>query len=231
MKTNNYSFRKIYKRKQGKLPSSHKKINSLINQIQNEYKNEENVYNLLIAGIKLTQMLGFKDIENWLFLELIGYENNHKLPDYRKISPEIKVFNPYKGWEELYIYDQNIADSLKYCSIDLPLPNILDLLKNNNQSIEFIFCREVENILYDYVNYDFSDFKISCIFNTSDFEKILNLTKNNILDFTIELQKRDFESINQNQSDFVINKRINHYFNNNNLPKYKIFNNLVEEDK
>ena len=231
MKANNYSFRKIYKSKKDKLPSSHEKIDSLIYQIQNEYKNEEDVYNLLIAGIKLAQLLDFKDIENWLYLELRGYKNNHKLPDYRKISPEIKAFNPYKGWEPLYVYDQNIANSLKYCSIDLPLPNILELLKHNNQSLEFIFCKEVENILYDYVNYDFSDFKISCIFNSSDFENILNLTKNNILDFTIELQKSDFDSINQKQSDFVINKKINQYFNNNELPRYKIFNTIVEKDE
>jgi len=135
------------------------------------------------------------------------------------------------GWEPLYIYDQNIANSLKFCSIDLSLPDILNLLKQNSQSIEFIFCKEIENTLYDYINYDFSDFKISCIFNRPDFENILNLTKDNILSFTIELQKGDFKSINQTQSEFSINKNINQYFNNNVLPKYKIFDKTVEKDE
>lgn len=231
MKTNSYAFKKILKKKKHKLPSVYENINTLIYQIQNEYENEKDVYNLLIAGIKLAQKLNFKNVEHWLYLELNGYNDNHELPDYRKISPEIKAFNPYMGWEPLNIYDQNIANSLKFCSIDMSLPNILNLLRFNNQSIEFIFCKEVENTLYDYINYDFSDYKISCIINRSDFENILNLTKNNILDFTIELQKRNFNSIDQNLSEFVINKNINQYFNNHELPRYKIFNEIVEKDE
>lgn len=229
MKTNNYTFIKIFKNKKDKLPSSYENINTLIYQIQNEYENEEDVYNLLIAGIKLARKLNFKNVEKWLYLELNGYKNNRELPDYRKISPEVKSFNPYMGWEPLHIYDQNIADSLKFCSIDMSLPNILNLLKFNDQSIEFVFCKEIENTLYDYINYDFSDFKISCIFSRADFENILNLTKKNILDFAIELQKIDFESVDLNRSEFVINKKINQYFNNNEFPKHKIFDKIVEK--
>lgn len=231
MRTNNYPFKNIFIGKKDNPSSSYEKINSLIYQIQNEYENKETVYNFLISGINLAHLLNLEDIENWLSLELKGYNNNHQLPDYRKLSPEIKTFNPYMGWEPLYIYDGNTANGLKYCSIDLSLPKILNLLKNNNQSIEFIFCKEIENTLYDYINYDFSDFKISCFFDSSDFENILNLIKNNILNFTIELQKRDLKSINQSQNDFTINETIDQYFNNKELPKYKIFESIVENDE
>ena len=119
MKTNSHSFRNLFKTKFDKLPPGHKKIKSLINNIQNEYENEKDIYNLLISGIKLAKMLNFKDIEHWLYWELKGYDNSHKLPDYRKLSPEIKAFNPYIGWEPLDIYDHNLANSLKLDSLVL----------------------------------------------------------------------------------------------------------------
>ena len=231
MKTINHSFKNVFKSKKDKTYSNHKNINTLIHQIQNEYINETDVYNLLIASIRLAQILNFKDIENWLYLELSGYKDNHELPDYRKISPEIKAFNPYIGWEPLYIYDQNLANSLQVCSIDLSLPNILNLLNKNTLSIEFIFCKEVEDALYDYINYDFSDFKINCIFNSSEFEKILNIVKSNILDLTFELQKGNIKALDQPHSEFGINKNINQYFNNNELPRYKIIDKIVEKDE
>lgn len=231
MKTFNYSFRNIFNNKKDNIHSKHETINNLIYKIQNEYENEEDVFNLLIASIKLAKLLNFKDIEHWLYLELKGYEDNHELPDYRKISPEIKVFNPYMGWEPLYIYDQNLADSFKFFSIDLPLPKILNLLKYNNKSVEFIFCKDIENTLYDFINYDFSDFKVSCIIDSSDFENILNLTKNNILDFTREIQNQGLKTITQSKSEFVSNQRISQYFNNSELPSYKIFDKIVVKDE
>ena len=229
MKTFNSSFKNILSNKKDIQYPNYQKINKLILKIQNDYKQKDELQNLLINSMSLAKILNFKDIENWLYLELNGYRNNHELPDYRKIPADLKVFNPYMGWEPLNIYDQNLANNLKFYSIDLSLPKIMNLLKNNSESIEFLFCQEIENTLCNFINYDFADFKVACIFDSSDFKKIINFVINNIIDFTNELKEQDYNTITETKSEIDTYKNIKKYFKNNEIPKYKIQDDKIEK--
>ena len=86
------------------------------------------ITNLLRKALLVAYKLNQEEFKVWINNELHGYKELD-IPDYRKISTEIKVKNPHRGLIPFIINDQRIADIFKNVEIKDPIESLDNLLK------------------------------------------------------------------------------------------------------
>lgn len=70
-------------------------MSSIVLDLQNEgTKADCDIVSVLRKAHLIAAKLGLTDFDKWILCELNGYQNNDKVPDYRKIRGVLKAFNP-----------------------------------------------------------------------------------------------------------------------------------------
>jgi len=68
------------------------------------------VADLLRKALVVSNRLGVSEIDEWIQHELGGYQTIDQLPTYRRLQGELKVHNPYRGWQPVMIEDAKLFD-------------------------------------------------------------------------------------------------------------------------
>ena len=79
-------------------------MESLVLELQRKaLSNETKVSALLRMALVVARKLDIGEFERWINLELNGYnnENDDDVPQYRKFQAQLRVWNPYHGWQPL----------------------------------------------------------------------------------------------------------------------------------
>jgi AbiTii len=74
-------------------------LTTLVEQLQADAIDRSVPINDLLRKAKITAAkLGRADLREWIESELSGYARRSEIPKYRISYPELKFFNPYRGW-------------------------------------------------------------------------------------------------------------------------------------
>ncbi|MDX1536033.1 MAG: hypothetical protein R3346_04735 [Candidatus Spechtbacterales bacterium] len=145
----------------------------------------------LLRKVKVfAEKLGQKDFLEWVNLELNGYASDSAYPEYRKISGQVKGWNPYRGWIPLHFTKKETQELISSRYIKQSVSEMEELLNSDTERFEMPFSDEVASqILAD----SEPKTKVSLFFDRSTITSILNQVRNRLLDWAIELDKQGLD--------------------------------------
>src|SRR5438552_3763236 len=79
------------------------------------------VLEILRKALVIARKLSLVDAQAWIEKELNGYKSGDKPPAYRLLRGQIRVRNPYHGWQPVIFEDPVEADYLSKCFSGQPI--------------------------------------------------------------------------------------------------------------
>lgn len=143
---------------------------------------------LLRKALVVSRKLEVSTIENWIRFELNGYEKRSDIPDYRKISGSLKVWNPNHGWQPLYFQDAKEAEYLSSNKCSQPVGELESLVDNDKSGfLQIHFPPHIENQLVRGMDVPLQP---SLHVSPTQVVGILDAVRNTVLEWTLELEKQ-----------------------------------------
>jgi len=161
-------------------------VSGLVVELQAEALNREtHVSDLLRKAFAVSKKLGVSDIEEWINHELKGYPPGSEVPEYRTVHGQIKVWNPYHGWQALHFGNPEIAEKLSSRKIIQPIGE-LDSLNTSDGILYVPFPEHIKNSLMESM-----DIPLEPTLHVSSTEiiGILDAVRNIILEWALELEQ------------------------------------------
>ena len=159
---------------------------SIVLQLQSlASDSNSNIEELLNKSLLVARKLKIKEFRKWCELELEGYEKN-TLPEYRKFRGQLKVFNPYHGFQTFIIPD-DLDEVVTSISINLSVGEINNLLKQDGDSFENVISNQAKRQLMSLQGgYDLEP---RVIFKRSQLLGITSKLRNIILNWSLQLEE------------------------------------------
>ena len=148
-----------------------------------------NVSDLLRKAMVVSKKLGINEMEEWINRELVGYPgDNSEIPLYREITGRVMAYNPYHGWQLLHFANPELGDHLSKRKISQAVGQ-LDAIVNNDKSRELHvpFSNHIKNQLMDSMEIPL---EVTLLVGDSELHKILEGVRNEILNWTLDLETR-----------------------------------------
>lgn len=163
-------------------------IMSLVLELQQQsIESNSDVLSLLRKALLVAHKLGLKDFEEWIIAELNGYQNGDKIPNYRKVSGEIKGKNPYNGvWMPVIITSEHAQDVAASKLVTNSIGDLYAISKSDKEVV--IPMTSSENIMFS-KNLPFQA-KFELFISSSIVNHIIEQVKTNILNWTLILEEK-----------------------------------------
>ena len=148
-----------------------------------------NVSDLLRKAVVVSKKLGINEMEEWINRELAGYpDDESEIPLYREITGRVMAYNPYHGWQPLHFENHRLGDKLSKRKISQAVGQI-DAIINNDKSgkLQVPFSNHIKNQLMDSMNIPLD---VTLLVGDSELHKILEGVRNEILNWTLDLETR-----------------------------------------
>lgn len=144
---------------------------------------------LLRKALVVARKLGIEAFKLWVESELTGYDKGLEIPIYRIISGQIKVWNPYHGWQDFFINDPEAADILSRLPNGQPIGEIENLIKRSdkNSSFHMSYPKKTEAQLMDSMEYP--PLKPALLIDGSRLSGIIEAVRNIVLNWTLKLEE------------------------------------------
>ena len=148
-----------------------------------------NVSDLLRKAMVVSKKLGINEMEEWINRELSGYpDDDSEIPLYREITGRVMAYNPYHGWQPLHFENHKLGDKLSKRKISQAVGQI-DAIVNNDKSgtLQVPFSNHIKNQLMDSMEIPL---EVTLLVGDSELHKILEGVRNEILNWTLDLETR-----------------------------------------
>lgn len=164
-------------------------MSGLVLELQRDAMDKSvDVSDLLRKAMVVSRKLGINEIEDWINKELTGYGKESEIPDYREISGEVKVYNPYHGWQPLHFRDHNFAEVLSTRKIGQAVGQLDSIRKNNsNGYLQVPFNEHTKNRLMGLMDIALEP---SLLVSDTQLHKILEGVRNEILNWSLDLEAK-----------------------------------------
>ena len=142
---------------------------------------------LLRKALVVSRKLGIGAIEGWLRNELNGYPlDDNEVPSYREIHGQIKVWNPYHGWQPLNFGDPKEAEILSKRKIIQPIGELDSLLDNKEGgALQVPFPQHIVNSLMKGMDVPLQP---TLHVSRTEIVGILDAARNTVLEWALELE-------------------------------------------
>ncbi len=199
-------------------------MDGIVIQLQAEALDDSiNIETLLRKAYLVARKLKLKDFESWISSEQNGYED--EIPEYRKISGQIKAWNPYHGWMPV-IMQGTLADAVSRIPLKIPIAAISDAYNESEGTVTLT----VPGAVTDFLNKNTDGFPTEYSFYSSKAEmhKIISAVRNKILEWALLLEENgivgegiDFSSVEKDvaASSAVINNFTNNFYSDSDNTK------------
>lgn len=163
-------------------------MTGLVLELQRDALNSEiKVSNLLRKAIVISKKLVIIEIEEWLNKELEGYLITDKIPKYRIVHGEVKVFNPYNGWQPVYFEDSDEAEEYSKREISQKIGELEFLSESDSGRLEIPFPQDIANRLMASIGLPL---KPTLITGKTGIIGILEAVRKKILNWSLELERQ-----------------------------------------
>lgn len=143
---------------------------------------------LLRKALVISKKLGINEIERWITNELNGYTEREEIPAYRKIRGEVKVWNPYHGWQPLNFGDPEHGEALSSRTIGQPISELDELREGGKDaSLHVPFSQKITNALMRNMEVPLQP---SLHVPHTEIVGILDTVRNNLLQWALELEQK-----------------------------------------
>lgn len=147
------------------------------------------VTDLLRKALVVSKKLSITQIEVWLSHELNGYPKDVEvdIPKYRHVRGQIKVHNPYHGWQPVHFGDPAMGEILSTRTISQPIGELEALNLNASSTLTIPYPENIKNQLM--AGMDVALPPILHVSSTS-VVGILDAVRNNILEWALQLEQQ-----------------------------------------
>lgn len=193
-------------------------MSSLVLDLQQEIlKPDCDIVNALRKAHIIAIKLKLSEFDAWIQSELNGYETNQDLiPDYRKISGQLKAWNPYHGWIPVIMQNSRLEEALCRRKMEDPIGDIIELYSKSNGHIILTFSADVATQLDSRSNAPFNtnySLHVSNHYLKSIVDKVINC----LMEWTLKLEENGIvgENMRFNETESAsakdIPQQINYY--------------------
>jgi hypothetical protein len=192
---------------------------SLVQQLQTEALNPEMAPEDLLRKAKVVAVkLDLSDRQAWIESELSGYADN-KVPPYRILQGQLHALNPARGWVPLSSRDRNDA-GMRDVPIQISIGEISHLLKESDGESALAMQLGSTIVSYGDALRERTPYRVH--FGPSAFAQILDAVRNDILDWSLKLEKAGITgaglSFSQSERELAHSPRV--YVKVNNIENF-----------
>ena len=162
-------------------------MDSLVLELQRDALDRSiHITDLLRKALLVSRKLKIKDIEAWIYSELIGYKEN-LIPEYRIVYGELKAFNPYVGWMPVTV-DKQLDKMIRRQNVFLSVSQIESLAdKSEGGNFVIKFQSTQANMIMRLMG---EQFEPALYVPTHHLIRIIDTTKTKILEFALGLEEK-----------------------------------------
>lgn len=162
-------------------------MSGLITEIQaGALSKTAGVTDLLRMALAASKKLGIEDMEQWIAWELDGYPSTDDLPDYRKLSGIIRVWNPYHGLQPLHM-PADIAEAAQRVWLTDAIASLEDTVAGSDGMVQYALPAGKANALMKGMEVALEP---RMFVSSSALLGIIEAVRNHILRWTLELEKK-----------------------------------------
>lgn len=162
---------------------------ALVLELQREALNKNaSTTHLLRMALVVARKLGVSEFLEWVDAELNGYKEGVPIPDYRMLHGSLKVWNPYHGWQPLYIEDTDAAERLCVRPNNQAIPELESMfVPGKEKNVDFIsyFSKDLEQRLMSGMEFDLQP---AVLIGTARVHGIIDAVRTAILDWSLKLE-------------------------------------------
>ena len=163
-------------------------MTGLVFELQRDSLNSEiRVSNLLRKALVISKKLDIIEIEEWLKKELYGYLSTDDIPKYRSVRGEVKVWNPYRGWQPLYFDDIEMAEKFSERNTCQSIAELESLSESDGSRTRMPFPQHIERFLMKSMEFPLQP---TLITDKTEIIGILDFVRNIILNWSLELEQK-----------------------------------------
>lgn len=193
-------------------------MSSLVLDLQQEIlKPDCDILNALRKAHIIAIKLKLSEFDAWIQNELNGYETNQDLiPDYRKISGQLKAWNPYHGWIPVIMQDSRLEEVLCHRKMEDSIGDIIELYSKSKGNIILTFSADVAAKLDSWSNAPFNT-NYSLHVSNHQLKSIVDKVINCLMEWTLKLEENGIvgENMRFNETESAsakdIPQQINYY--------------------
>ncbi len=147
------------------------------------------VSDLLRKALVVSKKLSITEIEEWINNELGGYSEDERLiPAYREITGDVKVYNPYHGWQPLYFGDADLGENLSKRKISQAVGELVAIVNGDRSgSLHVPFSQHMKNKLMSLMDVPMEP---TLLAGDSQIHKILDAVRNVVLNWSLDLESK-----------------------------------------
>lgn len=162
----------------------------LVIELQKDCLNPTLSYaNLFQKAYFIAQKIEQKEMVEFLKNEINGYKNIDNLPDFRYVDLTYKAFNPMRGWIPFKIPSTGIYSKLLKGPIFLSVGEMQKFLDAEDSVLNTVVPFELQQELIKNSNL-FFDTEIRAYFSKTQLIRLLDVVKNQILDWSLDLERK-----------------------------------------
>lgn len=170
-------------------------MDSLITDLQKDIFENKDVKSILNKALVISNELELKEFNEWINLELNGYEDNlDKLPSYRKLECEVRGDAIVPTWGGVITASNapiqgipdEINEQLREVQVNQSIFELIHICEGNDENVYFKLDFKLEKLLKRYIKNSIDIYRVCPIFQ---LEAIIDHVKKEILNWCSELKK------------------------------------------
>jgi len=165
-------------------------MESLVLELQKDILNQNiSTTNILRKAFVVARKLNILDIEEWITSELNGYKKFEKIPQYRELNGQLKVWNPYHGWQSLFTKNAEFSEKLSRRNSNQTIPEIEKMISEDDGTGSFCmhFSKALETDLMKGMSVPLQP---ALLLSAAQLQGIIDCVRNNILDWALRLESQ-----------------------------------------
>ena len=184
-------------------------MKSLVIELQREAMNSNSrLSDILRKALVVATKLDVIEFKIWTESELKGYSKGQDIPSYRKVNGSVKAWNPYNGWIPVIVQDSKINKLISNRNIAQPISELESLCYQKDESGDLQVPLPHDWIMKLFSNSE--EFRLgmvpTLIVDKSQLIGILDAVRNEILNWSLELEKQGILGDGMSFSTEEVNK-------------------------
>ena len=159
-------------------------MTSLIEELQAHALDRSISVNDLLRKAKVVaDKLDIQEMREWVERELNGYAKDDNFPEYRKIDSEFQAYNPFHGWQPIIFPEPEKLEGLFEPRV---LTTAAGQIEIGDHDYLFTLPQDIKARLIRSLEMP-TDMR--CLLNRSEVQAIPEIVRNQILDWSLKLEK------------------------------------------
>jgi AbiTii len=143
---------------------------------------------VLRKALVVANKLNVAKFQNWIELELRGYDPDAQVPRYRVVKGELKAFNPLAGWIPIVFADPEMTKHLSQCKIHQAVGELEALLQSSgtHSSIGLRLRPDVERLVMQSGG---QNLQVVIHVTTASMQGVLDQVRTAVLEWCLKLEQ------------------------------------------